>query len=362
MKVLHTACLLNAAPGMVNQMVWEQEAANELSLLWDVVLFSRDNIHSSVSHLTGITGKTIFSYVLLRIKFAFWLVKAQNKYDLILLRYSLHDPFQWLTSFFLHNYLTVHHTFEQEEIRLKKGVMGKIKSAIEEFCAIGTLNRALGIIGVTAEIAEHQLKRCRISKPTFEYVNGIKCQGYIFDRRDIKVELLFVASIFSPWIGLDLLFDELDKNSFEHIIIHLVGELPNELLIRAGNYDNIIIHGMLPLKQIYKLAEQSWLGITSFGFFRKNMKTACTLKARDYLCKGLPVVGGYEEAGLPNGFPYYRKMKCDINEIVSYAKEMKLIKKTDVYEISMQHIGKSRILNNLFKQLKRSSSNEDFKF
>jgi glycosyltransferase involved in cell wall biosynthesis len=357
-KILHIACLLNPAKGIQRQMQMENESSKILNIPFDSKIFVTTDYfkENDIFIDSKVQGNTLKSYILLRVKFIFWIIQNQKKYDLILLRYSMHDPFQWILSFFLRKYLTVHHTFEIEEAGLNGGLKGKIKKLIEKLFSGRVLNNTLGIVGVTNEIIKYEIARLKIEKnrKTFLYTNGIRCDSVVKDNRKKELEGVFVASLFSPWIGLDLLIEEFKKKpqNIDSIKIHLVGQIPNSLLDEVNKIDNFIVHGSLEYNDLQSLMQECSFGITSFAFYRKNMYEACTLKTREYLCQGLPVIGGYKEAGFDESFPYYKQIECDLEKIIEFGNLHKSTSREQIKKESLNYIDKTNILHNLYNGIK----------
>jgi hypothetical protein len=80
--------------------------------------------------------------------------------DILLLRYSVYDPFQVLFAIFFRKKLYfIHHTKEIDEIKLKRGISGKIGLYVEILLSKLTLSYASGIIAVTDEILKYQQKK-----------------------------------------------------------------------------------------------------------------------------------------------------------------------------------------------------------
>lgn len=360
-RVLHSAALLSPPSGILHQMNWEQEAAINLGIDWQVRMYCPKNSCENANvlvHDTNVDSKKIRSplskivaWFRLRRNYHRWLLQQQNNIDIFLLRYYVHDPYQ-LT--FLHLckkpvYL-VHHTLEVPELSLAGGVSGQVRSKLENLLARFAIPRAEGVIGVTNEIVNYELERSGTKKrKNHVYPNGIAWQDFdIMDNRTITIpELLFVAN-FAPWHGLDILLEKL-RASNEQVILHLVGDVPHEL-IKLTDDSRIIVHGKLTQEQIKNLSQRCWIGLASFGLFRKKMKEACPLKVRQYWMLGLPVVGDYQEISKEGTF-FYKKTNASIEEIVKYAKEMRNYAKSEVSQEMRPCIDKVNLLSKLYSDL-----------
>ena len=77
------------------------------------------------------------------------------------------------------------------------------------------------------------------------------------------------------------------------------------------------------------------------------MKEACPLKSREYLSAGLPVVGSYIDAALPENFPYYYKIPPSLIKIKHIAQKSINFNRRDIREGSEPYISKIEILKRL---------------
>ena len=361
MRALHTSVFLTPPLGIIHQVEWERQASREFGLEFDSIIYapkgacdSEAAVSDSPELLRGdnLLVKTI-NWFLLRIYFYRWLERNESKYDIIILRYCVHDPLQLLYVMKTRKkILFVHHTLEYFELGIMQGWVGRVRSVIERIYGYFTLRFAAGIIGVTDEIAEHEKLRAMNPKlPSFVYPNGIlfKEQNIIDDQRGEIPELLFVASSFAPWHGLDLLLTEtLDiKAQFK---LHLIGVVPEHLKVKYSSDDRIKFYGKLKSAEINQIATRCWVGLSSFSLDRLKMKEACTLKVREYLNQGLPVYANYKEV-LPKGFKYYRQGECRIDLILAYANEMRSASRRDVALAAEPFIGKKKFVKELFSFL-----------
>lgn len=364
MRVLHAAVMLRPPSGIINQMRWEREAACELGLDWSVKIFCPSGwaqpeniIVNSKSVTAGYNGflRKIYAWLRIRIEYYFWVMNNQHDFDVFLIRYSVHDPFQ----FFLLKRLksinkevyTVHHTLETPELKMMDGIIGNIRSVFENIIGYFSLKNVTGIVGVTNEIVQYERSRVSFNlSDQIVYPNGI---SYIAntenDCRKDKPELLFIASFFSEWHGLDLLIDSV-KKSKKDFILHVVGEVSDQDYKSIVEDDRILLHGRLSKNEISSLSRSCWLGLGSFALERKSMAEACTLKVREYLKNGIPVYSGHTDV-FPISFPFYRCGAVDIISILDYAYLMRNIEKGDIANESKKYIDKKYLTKSLYEDL-----------
>lgn len=363
LRVLHSAALLSPPSGILAQMDWEQDAANTLGLDWKVrmycplnnrikanVLQCDNTIHEQQWELP--IGK-LLAWVKLRRNYHRWLLQQQDRFDIFLLRYYVHDPFQLAfvrrckkPVFF------VHHTLEVPELALPGGVSGFLRSNLETILGRPTIAKATGVIGVTPEIVDYELARAGTpNKPAYVYPNGIVFQELqLEDRRSADVpELLFVAN-FAPWHGLDILLKSIAQSKGD-FVLHLVGKVPNQQLALTKD-PRIRVHGHLNQQQIQSLSAQCWIGLASFALFRNKMRQACPLKVREYLMLGLPVYGDYQDI-FDCDVPFFMMGGGSLELILNYAMKTRSMLKNKVAFVAREYIDKSILLKNTYTEILR---------
>jgi glycosyltransferase involved in cell wall biosynthesis len=340
---------------------WERRAAIEFGLKWDTIVFApkgsnQSTIVTSSSPELPVAKNTLtkaLNWMALRIHFYRWLRHEEEKYDVILLRYCVHDPF--LLNYLLHTKKRVwfvHHTLEGFELNVVNGFVGKIRAVLDAYIGGLSLRHASGFVGVTQEIADYEkLRSGRPDVPTFVYPNGIFFQEnkILVDKRSEQLEILFVASRFAPWHGLDRLLKSV-VNSQEKFILHVVGEADDSFRVLAKNDARVKFYGRLSSSQIDEIASKCWVALSSFGMDRLKMREACTLKVREYLNQGLPVYANYIEV-LPTSFKFFRNDICDIANIVNFAREMFTYTREEVAHSAKPHIDKSIFVRSLYRYM-----------
>lgn len=357
LRVLHSAALLSPTSGMLAQMEWELDAANTLDVDWHVRMYCPINCQARAAVLQYDSAvdatrlntplKKLFAWIKFRFNYHRWLLKRQNDFDVFVLRYYVHDPFQlWFVRRCRKPIFFVHHTLEIPELAFPGGVVGFIRSRLELLLGRPTIASAAGTIGVTQEIVDHELTRAGVlGRSSYVYPNGIVFKSVTLpDRRSLDVpELLFVAN-FSPWHGLDVLLDSVSKSD-EKFVLHLVGKIPDALFVNASD-SRIKVHGPMGHQEIAVLSQKCWVGLSSFALFRKDMKQACPLKVREYLMLGLPVYGDYQDV-FPDNSPFFCTGSERVDEILGFARTVRGLSKMDVAKMSRGYINKIDLLDGL---------------
>lgn len=363
-RVLHAAGFLDPPPGVVRQMRWEARAARDLGIAWDVrifvpsrheddLLFVADDGVEADATPSGFSTRAR-RWLGVRRRYHDWLERVAGNYDALLLRYSVHDPFLYrFVRRATRPVFLVHHSLEIPELA-SGGPIGRLRAGAEHLLGARILGRAAGIVAMTEEIAQYECQRSRhTALPVFAYPNGVAYERPpAADRRQEPPRLLFVASTFVNWHGLDRLLDSA-AGCGEDFIVDIVGTVPEDLAAQAGADARFVLHGRLDQDRIAELAENAWAGLSSLALDRKGMRQACTLKVREYLMLGLPVYAGYEEV-FRTEFQFYRNGPCDMAAILAYARAMRETDRKTVSEAAHPHVEKSRLLADLYSRLSDS--------
>lgn len=354
LRVLHSAALLRPPSGICTQMDWEQEAATELGLNWQVRMFCprgtpggfKTMLFDEKTNRDALKSKlgALKSWLKLRRNYHAWLLSQQSAVDVFLLRHYVHDPFQ---AHFVRAcrkpVFFVHHTLEVPELALLGGLSALIRAKLESWIGPLSIRKASGVIGVTQEIVDYELSRARADKSrSIIYPNGVLYRDVdLQDMRSKDIpEILFVAN-FAPWHGLDRLL-EAARSSHHDFILHLVGRIP-EKCTQAATDSRIRVHGALSHQQIFELSMHCWIGLASFAIDRKKMKEACPLKVREYLMLGLPVCGGYTDT-IPAGDLFKKIENTDFDEIIMFARKSRSLNKEMVSVDARSLIDKKSLL------------------
>jgi glycosyltransferase involved in cell wall biosynthesis len=164
------------------------------------------------------------------------------------------------------------------------------------------LSRVDGIVTVSDEIAGMAFVTSR-GKPTIVIGNGIDLDGVPElpppngDRRRVA----FLASMGQPWHGVDKIVWLAEQ--LPDVVFHFIGWAPENFL--APPPANVVAHGVLAREQYEPILASCDAGIGTLALHRLDMNEASTLKVREYLAHGLPVVLGYEDTDLKGLDPWY---------------------------------------------------------
>lgn len=119
-----------------------------------------------------------------------------------------------------------------------------------------------------------------------------------------SVTLIAVAT-FIAHHGYERIIEGLNKyyksGGKRQFTIHLVGDGPEkkryEKLVSKYKLNRyVFFHGYKSGEELGKLYDTADAGLVSFGSYKENVERLCTIKTREYLAKGLPVIlGGMDD-------------------------------------------------------------------
>lgn len=114
----------------------------------------------------------------------------------------------------------------------------------------------------------------------------------------------------------------------KNIILHFVGEGAelNKLKKLAADLrleDKIIFYGSKVKSELDEIYDKANMALESLGWHRTGIDLSSSLKTREYVAKGLPVIGSCKVDIFNDDYPYYLKLPADetfinINKVVDY--------------------------------------------
>jgi len=287
---------------------------------FNIVFFNGKNKIEDTDYLQFINVRTniknkFINFILIN---KYFLREAQSlvktyKPDLLLMRYSttrLILPFNPKKYNDKLIFVSEHQTKEIEE--MKSNIIDRMFIPLEILKSKIFFKNVEGIIGVTKEIAEYEIKRARKNIPYFVLTNGINVDSYPlksyipFSGKELNI--LFVASNTSRWHGLDRLLQGLyNYRGIVNIKLNVVGEVTKDILEMSsslGLRNNVVFHGIKLGKELDELYDISHIAIGSLGIHRKGLKYASTLKVREYMARGIPFIISHIDEDIDNDFPF----------------------------------------------------------
>lgn len=360
LRILHMSVHHNLPPGIFQQMYDEYQAAQGLQdVQWDTRVFAAVSPREG-PHLTRLAAAhagsrrvRLVQYLQIRRQAFSWLREHAADYDYVLIRHGLADVFEAYAATAVNNWVTVHHTWEPEEALLLGGWKGAFFHRLERYAGDAILRRARAIVGVTRELGRLESGRIGGGRPVLCYPNGIRMDGVplLPDERQGPLRLVFVASVFAPWHGLEQVLDALSRQSGD-FILDIIGEAFPAQREKVSGDSRFVFHGSLRPEAIPPLLVRADVGLSSFALELKGMSEACTLKVREYLANGLPVCAGHVDTAFDETFPYFlRQQGCDGAQLLDFARRMRTEAREQVRAAAVPFIDKRACMQRLANDL-----------
>ena len=165
-----------------------------------------------------------------------------------------------------------------------------------------------------------------------------------------EIHLIAVAS-FQKYHGYERAINGLAEyyraKGTRRIILDMVGggdELPayKKLAESLNMQDHVVFWGPKHGEELKQVFNQADIGLGSFGFYKIGLEVASSLKLREYLARGLPVIGGSsQDLFTEETFPYYLEFSndasnLDMERIVAFYD--RIYKNRETYEAVVQNI------------------------
>lgn len=362
-RIIHISMLgipLTQSPGFRSQLQGEWEAAKVLrrttDVVWDTLLLVPEE---NGEHLDGFAVNTEliprkYCNRLFR-RFYLWrrVRELSGRYNVVLVRHSVIDPFEPFILRFSRNVAVVHHTKSAEELRQAGRV---VLAGIERLLHSLGKRWAKWPIGVTGELHRYARGSACVTSSDLVLPNGINMPSVKLTREipqhGSQAIAVFIASEFKDWHGLDRLLAACTAwkpRAGQEIRIIIVGSLSAEQLkavkdVRSPSV-TLDYRGVLNRRGIQAAASEADVGVGSLALDRNGMTEACTLKVREYLSLGLPVYSGHRDSGLPDGFPYLlEESPINLGNLFDFATRLRSTPRCVVRDASEPYISKVEIL------------------
>lgn len=340
-------------------MEWERLAGGRIGVDYDVELWTIEpSIPDSVLRqvpfmLSGFIGRRYHMHHRLR--------SVAKDYDYLLVRHAPLDPFSLLTPEWIRRKTWyVFHTNMGELLERRYRHFGKVLNWLDLWftrCAVGS---SAGMIGVTDDILAYMRRRLnRAARKEVIYPNGIFQADWdspLKDRRSGSLKIIFVASHFFEWNGLEVVLRSIDgeRRTTESWELHLVGNLESnqiEIIEESKFSDRIVIHGVLSPPLIADLMACMDLSLGAFKLDMVGLRFASTLKVRESLGLGLPVYAGHCDKSFKDMPNCFTKGPPDWFAILAAAADSRKRTKEEVRRAARPKIDKETLLAELLKKI-----------
>jgi glycosyltransferase involved in cell wall biosynthesis len=180
-----------------------------------------------------------------------------------------------------------------------------------------------------------------LNKPSINIVNGTNALDVAQWKKRKNIDETFhfigVANL-AKWHGYDRLIVGMenyynDRSSFYDVFFHIIGREGDGSLALLKKYvsksiikDYIIFEGEKYGDDLDILFSKCDLAIGSLGMHRISLTNGSTLKAKEYMSRGIPFVIGYHEISIPQDLGFYYSVKADdspidIESVIEYLKK-----------------------------------------
>lgn len=130
---------------------------------------------------------------------------------------------------------------------------------------------------------------------------------------DEPVRLVFMGHRGAPWHGVDEVYAlAVARPEWG---IDIIGPTAVDGVQAPAN---VIHHGELRPADYLPILARATVGLGTLALFTKGMHEASPLKSREYLARGLPVIGAYEDTDIPAGSPVYLRLPNERGAIVDH--------------------------------------------
>lgn len=193
---------------------------------------------------------------------------------------------------------------------------GKLKRYVDRFVTFSEKNEIYGI-------------------STIRTINGIDVDSVtpVAHKTDGKSINLISVSATAPHHGYERIIKGLGRyygsGGSRNVVFHVVGagrenEKYKKLVKKYGLERNVIFYGEKTGAELDEIYNKADIAVESFALYRVALDTSSTLKSREYLAKGLPIVAGCRIDALKNKeFDYFCEFRndnsvVDIDKIIAF--------------------------------------------
>lgn len=164
--------------------------------------------------------------------------------------------------------------------------------------------------------------------PTLKFENGVDLSTISIKKireQDGVINLLAVA-MYANWHGYDRILESIGKyyenGGMRKVIFHIAGDGSEtqkykEIVTKYKIEKNVIFHGKVFGDKLDDLYNKSDIAVDVFGMYRKNNTISYSLKSREYLAKGMPIISGckidlFEQYA---NYKYFKEFSNDDSDI-----------------------------------------------
>lgn len=134
----------------------------------------------------------------------------------------------------------------------------------------------------------------------------------IIDAHGDEIHMIAVA-VMRPWHAYDRLIkgikDYYDQGGTRNIIFHVVGDgsilADYKNLVESSNLnDHVIFYGARTKDEIDEIYDKADIAVESLGWHRSKVPMGTSIKTREYVAKGMPIIASSPMDIFPEGWKY----------------------------------------------------------
>lgn len=370
-KIVHLSVKRLHSYGQLQQLIAENKCSLELSTdcHWEVVAY--DNKGGDPPWLNQLPN-IIRIFPFLRLFFTYYqALRLSKDSDFVLIRHPALDYLGPLICIFNSKLIHYHHAITSIEMSsIFASPLRYILPPLELFLNILQSFSTRQVVAVTREIANHYSRLSVSKKHSIAlYPNAFNYNIYKPTRsnyHDNQIRIAFACGFFAPWQGLDLLINDLVKDHSDtlginslSISFHLIGriaakdkQLISDVAPRLHPSLSIQTYDSLTHSSCIDVIRTCNIGLGSLALDREGLSESCSLKVREYLSLGIPVLCPYPDTSLPTNIVYYLQEAPTLNNIIKLFNRTRHISASAIHDHSRQFLHKTNAMTTLIHNIK----------
>ncbi len=348
--------------GVVTKLIGQVEGLQYSNCKVDYVIHDTQHIYLNNKPIHSIVGSNIGTNF--KWNYFNYLNKISAKnYDVCIFRYGL-------TSL---SFLKILKRFRKDNYKIRLlidmptypyhmehvGVTGKLKIVIDKLLS-------KNLTKYVDYVLHSGIEKSIFRIPTIRVSNGISSANLkVRSNKEVKEYRMIAVGKWRDWHGLDRLIKGMSvyRDRLE-LRLDIVGdglELENlkQLVNKHDLQDFVFFHGICVGEKLDRLFDQVDIGVGTLGLFRKGVKVDSSLKNREYVARGLPVILSSEDADIKSDLAFVCKVPeddspIDVRLIEDFLKHLDVsdtIKETRTF--AENHLSWSSKMNFLLKEIER---------
>lgn len=208
------------------------------------------------------------------------------------------------------------------------------------------LNEVDGFIGVSTELIDLYQAKCVKQKPAVLCANGCIPANVPLASIPVQKEMIravFLAGAGDSFYKIERFLKSLEEYKGETMFqVNVVG-MERRNIVR-DNY-KVTFAPTAYGAALDQCLNDVHFGISTMGLHQKNMNEGSTLKVREYVSRGIPVLLGYTDSDISDDAPFVFRVPnseapIKVNEVVEWAKAMpiSLEFRNDIRSYAIQHL------------------------